>query len=287
MIQAKASSFDRISPTALMVAYIRQFTDIPYTRQLSKLSDAQAAIEELQAQQSPLPPELGVLVEARYKAINQVMTQFPTTQILELASGLLPRGMILSQDPNTIFIESDLPAMIHRKQHLVKQLIGDRPNLHFAAIDVTSQPSQFPLHADYLYPQKPITVICEGLLLYLTFEQKKQVFSNLRELLEVYGGVWITPDLNAKADLARMWRANPTWQRAMQTINRLTETSEAEVLFEDSAHFEQFVYQQGFQMQKHSMLNVLSQLTCLESLGIDLSVAESILSGADVFALTL
>lgn len=35
----------------------------------------------------------------RYKAINQVMMQYEATQILEIASGFLPRGMALSQNP--------------------------------------------------------------------------------------------------------------------------------------------------------------------------------------------
>lgn len=43
MTDAQASSFDRISPTALMAAHARQFSDIPYSQELAKLIDAQAA----------------------------------------------------------------------------------------------------------------------------------------------------------------------------------------------------------------------------------------------------
>ena len=127
---------------------------------------------------APIPQELPVLIEGRYKAIDHVMAQFPPTQILEIASGLLPRGMLMSQNPDHVFIESDLPVMISYKRHMVKRLIGDRPNLHFLPIDATSQPTQLPLQAGFSDSHQPVTVVCEGLLPYLTFEQKQRIFNS-------------------------------------------------------------------------------------------------------------
>ncbi|AOX03366.1 hypothetical protein BJP34_31500 [Moorena producens PAL-8-15-08-1] len=287
MMQVPTSSFDKISPTALLVAYARQFTDIPYSQELAQLVNAQAFVEQLQKQQSDKSFEVAVLFESRYKAINQVMAQFQTTQILELASGLLPRGMVMSGNPSTTFIESDLPGMITRKQQLVKQLVGVRSNLHFVGIDATSQPSQFPLDVDYLDSQKPITVICEGLLLYLTLHQKQRLFANVRELLQVYGGVWITPDLKTKEDLSRIRGNSPGLQKFSQTVRGMTATSDTDTIFDNFDQVRQFLTEQGFQLQRYSMLNVLDQLTCLQPLGINPAVAESILADSFVFALTL
>ena len=300
MVMVQASSFDKISPTALMVAYARQFTDIPYSQELSKLVNAEAVVEEFEAvversqgQKLDRPVEIAVSIEGRYKAINQLMAQFPTTQkfpttqIIELASGLLPRGMMMSEDSSNIFIESDLPAMISRKQQLVKQLIGERSNLHFVPIDATSQPSQFPLNADYLDSQQPITVICEGLLMYLTPEEKRLAFNNVRELLEVYGGVWITIDLLTQEDLNKRWGISPNWLAFEQTIGKITETSIKNSYFENFERVKQFVESQGFEIQSYNMLNVFEQLTCLQPLGIDPDVAKSILANSYVFALTL
>jgi hypothetical protein len=42
--------------------------------------------------------------------------------------------MILSENPEITFIESDLAVMLHQKHQLVHQMIGDRTNLHFVAI---------------------------------------------------------------------------------------------------------------------------------------------------------
>lgn len=285
-MQAPANSFDRISPTALMVAYARQFTDIPYSQELSQLADAQAVVEQLPEYQSRFVGG-AVLFEGRYKAINQVMAQFKTTQIIELASGLLPRGMVVSQDPCMTFVESDLPAMISRKQQLVKQLIGERSNLHFVAIDATSQPNQFPLHTDYLNSQEPITILCEGLLMFLTFTQKQQVFANVREQLQISGGAWITSDLVTKQGLGRRLQADSGVQRLAQTVNQMTGTSWMDNSFDSFDQVKQFAGEQGFAVEEYSMLNVLHQLTCLRPLGIEPGVAESLLADSSVYALTL
>lgn len=80
-----------ISPTALLVAYVRQFGDIAYTKEIAKLTRAEEIAKhfESQGQQQPV---IAALQEARYKALEYVRAQFEGTQILELASGLLPQG---------------------------------------------------------------------------------------------------------------------------------------------------------------------------------------------------
>lgn len=169
----------------------------------------------------------------------------------------------------------------------MERLINKRPNLHFVAIDATSQPSQFPLYANYLNPQKSITVICEGLLMYLTQSQKQQVFANVRELLQVYGGVWITPDFLTKKDWERRWQIRPAWQRFAEKVNRMTGTSTAENTFENFARVQNFVLQQGFWIKQYSMLDVLGELSCLQALGIDYNIAKFLLTDSFVFALGL
>ncbi|MEO0842003.1 MAG: class I SAM-dependent methyltransferase [Cyanobacteria bacterium J06643_5] len=188
---------------------------------------------------------------------------------------------------NNVFIESDLPAVISQKQQLVEKLIGNRSNLQFEKIDATSHSSQFPLNADYLDSQKPITVVCEGLLMYLTIEQKQQVFTNVRELLQVYGGVWITHDLTTKENLSHRWKVSPTWQKFEETVNKMTQTSLTDTHFENFDHVREFATEQGFKLDKYSLLDVFEQLTCLEPLKIDINIAKSILADSSVFALTL
>ena len=76
-----ATRFDQISPTALLVAYLRQFTDIPHSKEIAQLVQAQTFVAQLPGQKSALPLELSVLFEGRYKAINKVINQFAPSQI--------------------------------------------------------------------------------------------------------------------------------------------------------------------------------------------------------------
>jgi O-methyltransferase involved in polyketide biosynthesis len=285
MTQSQATPFDRISPTALMVAYARQFTDIVYAKELAQLGNVEAMIDQVLASEVDRPMELTVLIEGRYKAINHMMARFNSAQIIELASGLSPRGLVMTRDPRMTFVESDLTAMISCKQHLANQLIGDRANLYFAAIDVASQPSQLPLCVEHLDRQKPVTILCEGLLMYLTFEQKRQVFANIRELLQIHGGVWITPDLTSTQDWNQRWQTDSTLQRFTQKISQLTATSSRNTTFDSFNHIKQFAHEQGFKCEKYSTLDILNQLTCLSLLGITSSTAESLLEGLSIFVL--
>ncbi|MGK7899229.1 MAG: class I SAM-dependent methyltransferase, partial [Xenococcus sp. (in: cyanobacteria)] len=239
----------------------------------------------LPGQKSALPLELAVLFEGRYKAINNLINQFTPSQILELASGFSARGMEFSHNPKITFVESDLPRIIAQKQKLVEQLVGQRSNLHAVAIDITQNPSQFPLDVNYLQPEKPIVITCEGVLLYLTLEQKQQVFVNVRQMLEIYDGVWITSDLITLETHKKRQQVNPNWSNFSKLINSMTGRTPSKNYFKNWNHIEQFCQQQGFHVEKYKMLDVVTQLSCLEPLGISVEVAESVLEDSFIFAL--
>ena len=285
MQKLQASRFDKISLTAFMVSKARQFTDIPYAKELAQLVSQR--LVELSPQNQDISVLLTARVEARYKAINQVMAQYQITQVLELASGLLPRGLFISSDPNITFIETDLPAMIRCKQQLVQQLVGERPNLHFLEVDATSRPSQFLQSSEQLKAGQPIMILCEGLLTHLTLSEKQQVCANVREMLSSYGGVWITPDFIDTASLAQSLQDDPDLQKLLQTGTNLTGRSLVNNNFETPEAARQFAHEQGFRVAEHSMLNVMEQLSCLEILGIDAEVVRKMLAAQSVFALTL
>ncbi|WP_193198431.1 class I SAM-dependent methyltransferase [Nostoc sp. MG11] len=281
------SDFDKIVLTAFMVSLARQFTDIPYAKELAQLIETQRLVELPQQQNKGTNVLLTARVEARYKAINQVMAQYQITQILELASGLLPRGLFISSNPNITFIESDLPTMIHCKQRLVEQIIGERPNLHFLEIDATSRPSQFLKSAKQLKAGQPVMILCEGLLTHLNVAEKQLVCANVREMLEFYGGVWITPDFIDTASLMQSLQDNPDLQKLLQTGTNITGRSLIDNNFATLDQARQFADEQDFCVVEHSMLNVIDQLSCLEILGIDTEMVRKMIARASVFALTL
>lgn len=287
MLTASSNHFDAISPTALLVTYARQFSDIPFTTELAQLINIPEVLEQFAIDRQEDVLLLAALFEARYKAVDWAITQSENKQIVELASGLLPRGMVISQNPDMTFVESDLPAMIHLKQLLVAQIIGEPSNLYCHAINAASQPSQLPVGRDYLRDSEPITLLCEGLLQYLTMSEKRQLFANIREMLKHYGGVWITPDLATKQSQLQIEEHSTPSQRLHQSIINITGRSLVDNSFNDRAEIKQFVSEQGFQIEEYSLLDVVDRLTCLEILGGDSENFDSILGTRYVFMLTL
>lgn len=287
MNKQQTNEFDKIIHTAFMVSVTRQFTDIPYAKELAKLIEMQGLVKLSQPQNQDKSVLLTARVEARYKAINQVIAQYQITQVLELASGLLPRGLFMSSNPNIVFIESDLPRMISCKQQLIQQLVGERPNLHFVEIDATSRPSEFWKSTPLLKAGQPVMILCEGLLTHLTLAEKQLVCANVREILHSYGGVWITPDFIDIGSLVRSQQDDSGLEKLLQTGTNLTGRSLVNNNFGTLDQARQFVYEQGFRVTEHSMLNVIDELSCLEILGIDPEAARRMLAAQSVFALTL
>lgn len=287
MMTTPSNRFDAISSTALLVTYARQFSDIPFTTELAQLIDVQTVLEQFAITRPEEILLLPALFEARYKAVDWAIAQTEGNQIVELASGLLPRGMVMSQNPHIIFVESDLPAMIHLKQQLVTQMIGQPSNLHFEAINAASHPSQLPIGADYLRGSEPVTLLCEGLLQYLTMSEKEQLFANIREMLQHYGGVWITPDLATKQSQLQIEEYNAASHRLHQSIINTTGRSLVDNSFNDRAEIKQFVKEQGFRVWECSFLDVASRLTCLDILGGDSENFDSLLETRYISMLTL
>lgn len=134
---------------------------------------------------------------------------------------------------------------------------------------------------------EPVAILCEGLLGYLTFAEKAQVFANVREVLLRYGGVWITSDFITHERRRELLKNNLAMQQLRQTISANTGRSLDNNRFETLEQVKQFASEQGFQVEEYSMLDVLSELACLERLGLAANFAKSLLASASVFALTL
>jgi O-methyltransferase involved in polyketide biosynthesis len=275
MAQLPTNDFDQISPTAFMTCLARQFTDIPFSRELAQLVMAQRS------------STLAVLLEARYKAINHAVSHYPIRKFLELASGFLPRGLAMTEDQEIIFVESDLPAVINAKRQLVQELGVARTNLHFLDIDATCRPSQLLQSAAYFKDRQAVIILCEGLLMYLTQEEKRKVCANVREMLERFGGIWITSDFASTVGLRQAQEHDAELQKRLDRVASLTGRSLASNAFATREEALQFVRQEGFQVTEFQALDISQQLSCVETVKADPQTVNRILKTQQVFALNL
>ena len=117
--------------------------------------------------------------------------------VLEIAAGLSPRGIAFTALPNMEdldYVEVDLPAVIARKRELLARTLEGqdaalRENLHLIAADVErSDLSTLVEPASQAQPARPLTVIAEGLFMYLDREARRHLWARIAALLADAGG---------------------------------------------------------------------------------------------------
>ena len=93
--------------------------------------------------------------------------------------------------------------------------------------------------------REPITVIHEGLLQFLTMSERKQFAGNIRSLLKVFGGAWITSDVVIRESFERFY---PETEQAstLKRVTELTGRSIAEDAFIDWEAANSFFKEEGF-----------------------------------------
>ncbi len=241
--------FRRVSVTALVPAFARgECTDIPYAKEmLDVLRERNVNLGE-----SPWSDrathDFASFFEARFKSVNGILEERGATQVLELAAGLSPRGMALAQR-GIRYVEIDLPDSIALKREIVTAILGDVPaDLSLCGAHVLNR-EEF-LECASTLGGGPVAVTTEGLLRYLTFEEKAQLAANVHELLSRHGGAWITTDIHVR-QLFTHRRRTP--------INRATETERLgrnldPNYFDDVEHARQFFEKCGFQVESRPLL---------------------------------
>jgi len=206
-----------ISPSAYSLLLMKARTSIPYAREAAALLQKKSAPTEPALPSVPADAPVfdtaaywaSVLhFESRYWSINQLLADLTATNILEISSGFSFRGLALSNTLPVYYIDTDLPNIIAGKQGFVDA---------FTAAPNPAEPNQPPTKANPAghyelhplnaldpaafeaiiarFPPGPLTIVNEGLLVYLDDTEKKQLCANIRKALLNRGGHWITADI--------------------------------------------------------------------------------------------
>ncbi len=279
MEDSVSKDFDRVSMTARFVAYWRQFTDIPFARDVAAYIEANGAIETFLRDNRIEPHEISwyaPLFEVRYKSIREAIRRKGIKQVLELASGWSLRGLSMTGDPDVTYVETDLEDLTARKAGLVSTLrqrytLADYSNFHLVAANALDR-SQLLAAAGYFRKDRPIAIVSEGLFPYLTLQEMETVIGHVKEILLTFDGVWITPDFLLKKDGTR---ALAQRRKVGEAMAELTGRKLHRTMFEDERRLFSFFDASGLHVETLNQVELTADIVSPGMLKLPATVIEN------------
>jgi O-methyltransferase involved in polyketide biosynthesis len=258
-----ATHNEKSSFTANALAFRRTFTGIRFSREIFDSLQTEQPLTLMEREHAMSWPAATPYFEARYLMTNILLGKQKVRQIIEFAAGLSPRGISMTEDPELSFIEIDLQCESDLKRRLVENLIqrgaiSPRPNLHFIPGNAADPDTYRRVRA--LLSNVPFAVVCEGLLRYVSFSDKEIMAEQIRELLRHFGGVWITPDIEFRDDLARNERYKKMVELGVDVRPNL---------FKDRDHALTFFQNFGLQLNCFPLSEIADQLVSPGQLNFD------------------
>lgn len=184
---------------------MKALTDIPFARETAALIWDQSTFQRLVQERHTIPFIVRMIhFENRYKTIDQLLSFAESTNILELSSGFSARGLAMAKDKELVYIDTDLPDSSANKKELISKLVATyhisyKGKLHIQALNAMDE-EQFNAILQ-LFPPGPITIVNEGLLVYLDQEEKRKLCAIIHRILRERGGYWITGDVYTRSKL--------------------------------------------------------------------------------------
>jgi len=198
-------NYDTISPSARSLLYMKGHTNIPFARRAAELLEpAGTFVPDFNKRDMTFWARV-VHFETRYWSIDQLLSDAPAANILELSSGFSFRGLEAVTRRGVHYIDTDLPDVIAAKREIVSALLRE------TAVQGTME--LLPLNAldkdrfdDVVsrFPPGPIAIINEGLLMYLDMEEKERLSTLVHTALRKRGGYWVTADVYVRRVMGRL-----------------------------------------------------------------------------------
>lgn len=273
----------KISPTAWTVAHGRTFSDIPFSKEIFdevQRIGVEGVNDETMEELTSV--DLAPRFEARYKMINRLVRETKLRQVLEVASGLTPRGMEMTENGEVdTYIEMDLPGIMRTKREIVEAILKNsrREKLFLEEGSALELEDMQTATSDF-DSAKPIAVIMEGFLRYLDFNTKTVVAKNTLSLLKHFGGVWITTDITLKST-----RRHEREAARRGYVKERAGIDMEENKFESTDAAAEFFEKLGFAVERHVLGEVVDKLVSPVRLNLSVSEIRERLSKSSAFVM--
>jgi len=271
----------RISVTAKVSAYYRKFSDIAFAAEVAALIGADEAFAEIARDHGLEPDKLtfyAPMFEARYKSITQIIRTSGASQVLELACGYSLRGLDLTRDGSLLYVETDLPDVVATKLELLDELrrrheLAPSPSHVVTPADALDG-DQLRRAAAVFDRARPLMVLCEGLIGYLTRAETSRLAENVRMLID-RGGWWVVPDFAFKTEVQNL---PPERIRLREAITGVTQRQLDASAFEDADDLTTFLRGVGFDVRVCSQVDETPSFSTLAALDLSPAVIERLRS---------
>ncbi len=277
--------------TAKVAAYYRQFSDIPFAQEVARLIGADAAYEQILREHALDRDKLtfyAPMFEARYKSLTRLIQQAGSSQVLELASGYSLRGLDLTRGGDIRYVEADLPNVVAAKLRLLDD-VRQRHDLlpsprHVVTTADALDLDQVRAAADGFDRRQPLTVLCEGLIMYLSKAETESLATSIRRLIgEFAGGSWITPDFTFRVEARNL---PPERVRLREAIMGLTQRQMDASAFEDPDDLMAFLGRVGFNVEVRSQIDESPSLSSIQALGLSAASVDRLRALLRVWVMT-
>ena len=144
-----------------------------------------------------------IVVEAKYRTMCSLIEKSGYNICVDLPCGYTPKAIHLTEK-NFRFIGLDLPIVAEEFSPIINSLAAYPKNISFSGVDATNYESLATALRDV---DKPFCITTEGMMMYFTESEVDAVISNIRKILDVHGGCWITPDPEVKLQFMLTFRS--------------------------------------------------------------------------------
>ena len=202
--------------TAKLTSYWLYLAGIPEAVEYAKLIGIDATDPSVIPYHEVMCEINPIIHEIRYKAINEHIRSSGCRNVLDIACGYSPRGMLLARE-GYHYIGLDLPVVAEQVAPAVRD--AGLSGLSYIGADATDYDS---LKAAAEGLEGPLCIVIEGLTMYLSETDVAAVLSNAARLMRLHeGSVLITTDPGFGYIFVEVIKATRPPERFMETIGML------------------------------------------------------------------
>src|SRR5207253_294993 len=156
----------------------------------------------LAAPSSPLDAARRRHFEMRARSLDEALEIVGASRVLELAAGFSFRGLARAVRDAVDYLDTDLPDVVDLKRDVLARLAPPALAGTYRIEPLDAMNDAAFAAAVASLRGGALAVTHEGLLMYLTADEKARLAASIRTALRARGGRWITGDVYLRRDVA-------------------------------------------------------------------------------------